>query len=113
MSAQRLLDDYRSILKRIYAPDAYYERVRRFLERYHPTSRTRRSLSEYLAFCRSIVKQGMLGDSRASYWKFLIDAAVPSCLRRCGDLGNYGLPIAYTDGGSMPDRLAVVSVYAF
>ena len=30
MSAQRLLDGYRSILKRIYAPDAYYERVRRF-----------------------------------------------------------------------------------
>jgi hypothetical protein len=75
MSAQRLLDGYRSILKRMYAPDAYYERVRRFLERYHPTNRTRRSLSEYLAFCRSVVKQGMLGDARASYWKFIIDVA--------------------------------------
>jgi radical SAM superfamily enzyme YgiQ (UPF0313 family) len=75
MSAQRLLDGYRSILKRIYAPDAYYERVRRFLEGYHPTARMRRSLSDYLALCRSIVKQGMLGDARASYWKFLIDAA--------------------------------------
>ena len=75
MSAQRLLDGYRSILERIYAPDAYYERVRRFLDRYHPTNRTRRSLSEYLAFCRSVVKQGMLGNARASYWMFLIDAA--------------------------------------
>jgi radical SAM superfamily enzyme YgiQ (UPF0313 family) len=74
MSAQRLLDGYRSILKRIYAPDAYYERVRRFLERYQPT-RTRRSLSEYIALCRSIMKQGILGDARASYWKLLIDAA--------------------------------------
>ena len=37
MSAQCLLDGYRSILKRIYAPDAYYDRVRRFLERYQPT----------------------------------------------------------------------------
>ena len=45
MSAERLLDGYRSILKRIYAPDAYYDRVRRFLERYRPTLRTRRSLS--------------------------------------------------------------------
>ena len=51
-------------MKRIYAPDAYYERVRRFLERYHPISRTRRSLSEYLALRRSVVKQGILGDAR-------------------------------------------------
>jgi radical SAM superfamily enzyme YgiQ (UPF0313 family) len=75
MSAQRLLDGYRSILKRIYAPDAYYERVRRFLEHYHPTTRTRRSHSEYLALFRSVMKQGVFGDARASYWKLLIDAA--------------------------------------
>jgi radical SAM superfamily enzyme YgiQ (UPF0313 family) len=74
MPAQCLLDGYRSILKRIYAPDAYYDRIRRFLERYQPT-RTRRSLSEYIALCRSVVKQGILGDARASYWKLLIDAA--------------------------------------
>ena len=75
MSAQRLLDGYRSILKRIYAPDAYYERVRRFLDRYHPTSRVRHSFSDYAAFCRSIVRQGVFGNARASYWKFLIHAA--------------------------------------
>jgi len=75
MSAQCLLDGYRSILKRIYAPDAYYERVRRFLDRYHPTNRIRRLPSDYLALCRSVLKQGVLGDARASYWKFLIDAA--------------------------------------
>jgi radical SAM superfamily enzyme YgiQ (UPF0313 family) len=74
MSVQRLLDGYRSILKRIYAPEAYYDRVRQFLERYHPP-RTRRSLSEYFALCHSVVKQGILGNARASYWKFLIDAA--------------------------------------
>ena len=45
MSAQRLLDGYRSILKRIYAPDAYYDRVRRFLERYQPTRTRSRSRS--------------------------------------------------------------------
>ena len=37
--------------------------------------RTRRSLSEYVAFCRSVVKQGILGNARASYWKVHIDAA--------------------------------------
>ncbi|MGA3209847.1 MAG: B12-binding domain-containing radical SAM protein [Terriglobales bacterium] len=75
MPAQCLLDGYRSILKRIYAPDAYYERVRRFLDRYHPTNHMRRPLSEYLALCRSIVRQGILGNARASYWRFLLDAA--------------------------------------
>ena len=29
-----LLGGYRSILKRIYSPNAYYDRVRRFLDRY-------------------------------------------------------------------------------
>lgn len=75
MSSQRLLEGYRSILKRIYAPDAYYRRVRCFLEHYQPTNRTRRSLSEYLALFRSVVKQGVFGDARASYWRLLIDAA--------------------------------------
>jgi radical SAM superfamily enzyme YgiQ (UPF0313 family) len=75
MSAERLLEGYRSILKRIYAPDAYYERVRHFLGRYHPTNHMRRSFSDYAALCRSIVKQGMFGKARMSYWKFLIDAA--------------------------------------
>jgi radical SAM superfamily enzyme YgiQ (UPF0313 family) len=75
MSAERLLEGYRSILKRIYAPDAYHDRVRRFLERYRTTLRTRRTLSEYVALCRSVVKQGILGNSRASYWKLLIHAA--------------------------------------
>jgi hypothetical protein len=75
MSAEQLLEGYRSILKRIYAPDAYYERVRRFLDRYHPTNHMRRSFSDYAALVRSVVKQGMFGRARASYWKFLIEAA--------------------------------------
>ena len=32
-------------------------------------------IAEYIALCRSIVKQGILGNARASYWKLLIDAA--------------------------------------
>jgi radical SAM superfamily enzyme YgiQ (UPF0313 family) len=75
MSAQRLLDGYRSILKRIYAPDAYYERVRRFLDRCHPANRVRHSLSDYAAFYHSILRQGVFSKDRASYWRFLIDAA--------------------------------------
>jgi radical SAM superfamily enzyme YgiQ (UPF0313 family) len=75
MDPQRLVDGYRSILQRIYQPDAYYERVRRFLAHYRPAHHPRRVLSDYIAFGRSILKQGILGDSRVSYWKFFLEAA--------------------------------------
>ena len=75
MDAQRLVEGYRSILQRIYHPDAYYERVRRFLAQYHPAHHRRRSLSDYVALARSILKQGVLGETRSSYWKFFLEAA--------------------------------------
>jgi radical SAM superfamily enzyme YgiQ (UPF0313 family) len=75
MNAERLVEGYRSILRRIYHPDAYYERVRKFLAQYRPTHHRPRSLSDYLALGRSILKQGVLGEARASYWKFFLQAA--------------------------------------
>ncbi len=75
MDPQRLVEGYRSVLQRIYHPDAYYERVRRFLAQYRPAHHPRRVLSDYLALGRSILKQGVLGDSRVSYWKFFLEAA--------------------------------------
>jgi radical SAM superfamily enzyme YgiQ (UPF0313 family) len=75
MNPQKLLEGYRSILRRIYNPEAYYERVRRFLNQYHPRHYAPRNLSDYLALMRSILKQGVLGEARASYWKFFVEAA--------------------------------------
>ena len=75
MDPQRLVDGYRSILERIYHPDAYYERVRRFLAQHRPAHHPSRVLSDYLALGRSIIKQGVLGESRLSYWKFFLEAA--------------------------------------
>lgn len=75
MNPQRLVEGYKSILQRIYHPDAYYERVRRFLAQYYPSHHRHRSLSDYIALGRSILKQGMLGEARTSYWKFLLEAA--------------------------------------
>ncbi len=75
MNPQRLVEGYRSILQRIYQPEAYYERVLRFLERYKPHYHRRRSASDYLALARSILRQGVLGEARSSYWKFFIQAA--------------------------------------
>jgi radical SAM superfamily enzyme YgiQ (UPF0313 family) len=75
MNPERLVEGYRSILERIYSAEAYYQRVRRFLAEYHPVHRQERRFSDYVAFCRSLLKQGVLSRDRAAYWKFLIDAA--------------------------------------
>jgi radical SAM superfamily enzyme YgiQ (UPF0313 family) len=76
MNPQRLTAGYQSILDRIYNPDAYYERVHRFLSEYRPGHQTRSKPSDYLAFARSMLKQGVQGDARSSYWKFLFEAAI-------------------------------------
>jgi radical SAM superfamily enzyme YgiQ (UPF0313 family) len=75
MDPQRLAEGYRSILQRIYDPGTYYERVERFLAEYHPAHHDPHPLSDYLVFARSILKQGLLGNARASYWKFLFNVA--------------------------------------
>jgi radical SAM superfamily enzyme YgiQ (UPF0313 family) len=75
MDVQRLVEGYRSILARIYHPDAYYERVLRFLERFRPAVHRPRLFSDYLALARSMLKQGLLTQGRTSYWKFFLQAA--------------------------------------
>ena len=87
MDAQRLVDGYRSVLNRIYSCEAYYERVKLYLNRTHPRpgrreAGERASKQQWLtranvrAFVTSIVRQGVLGRQRWSYWKFLMAVAV-------------------------------------
>jgi radical SAM superfamily enzyme YgiQ (UPF0313 family) len=85
MDAARLVDGYRSVLKRIYSCEAYYERVRLYLSRTQPkpapNSKERTSRQQWLtranarAFVTSIVRQGVFGRQRWSYWKFLLTVA--------------------------------------
>ncbi|MGH9404691.1 MAG: B12-binding domain-containing radical SAM protein [Terriglobia bacterium] len=76
MNSQKLIQGYRDILRRIYTPDAYYERALRFLERYNHPNHRPRVFSDYLAVARSFVRQGVLSESRSSYWKYVVKAAV-------------------------------------
>jgi len=76
MNPERLIEGYRSILRRIYSPREYYERAHTFLERYRPGYQPPRVLSDYVALFRSLFKQGVLGENRSMYWKFVLDAAV-------------------------------------
>jgi radical SAM superfamily enzyme YgiQ (UPF0313 family) len=75
MNAERLVAGYRSVLRRIYACDAYYERVREYLSRCRPRYRPQISFGNIRALCLSILRQGIRGKARASYWRFLFSAA--------------------------------------
>jgi radical SAM superfamily enzyme YgiQ (UPF0313 family) len=86
MDAQRLVEGYRSVLKRIYSCEAYYERVKLYLSRTHPrpgrheraTQNTRQqwiTVGNARAFVTSILRQGVFGRQRWSYWKFLLTVA--------------------------------------
>jgi radical SAM superfamily enzyme YgiQ (UPF0313 family) len=82
MDAAKLVEGYRSVLKRIYGCEAYYERVKLYLNRTEqqpgeaqvkgPTWMTRDNLR---ALVNSIVRQGIFGRQQWSYWKFLASAA--------------------------------------
>jgi radical SAM superfamily enzyme YgiQ (UPF0313 family) len=89
MDAAKLVEGYRSVLKRIYSCEAYYERVKLYLNRTQPKPQTgeRKSRQRWLtpgnarAFVTSIVRQGIFGRQRWSYWKFLL--AVATRYRHC------------------------------
>ncbi|MHB0857797.1 MAG: B12-binding domain-containing radical SAM protein [Anaerolineae bacterium] len=73
MDPEVLSRGYGEILKGIYAPRAYYERVRTFLLEYRKPSVISPAFDiEYLnAFARSIVLLGLRGKERLEYWKLL------------------------------------------
>jgi len=78
MDAAALLEGYRSVLKRIYSCDAYYERVKLYLSRAGKLSGEQKNGQRWLtrgnarAFVTSIVRQGVFGPQRRTYWSFLL-----------------------------------------
>lgn len=81
MDATRLVNGYRSVLKQIYSCEAYYERVKLYLSRTYPSRKQRKTGQRWLtkanvrAFVTSILRQGVFGRQRWSYWKFLMTVA--------------------------------------
>jgi radical SAM superfamily enzyme YgiQ (UPF0313 family) len=75
MDVNRLLEGYRSVMKRIYDHESYYDRVRHFLNEYKPAVHLHRSFSDYKALLSSMVRQGVFDSQRSAYWKFFLDAA--------------------------------------
>jgi radical SAM superfamily enzyme YgiQ (UPF0313 family) len=92
MDATRLVEGYRSVLERIYSCEAYYERVKLYLRRTQPRPderkhRERKTRQKWMtrgnarAFVTSIIRQGVFGRQRWSYWKFL--STVATCYPHC------------------------------
>jgi radical SAM superfamily enzyme YgiQ (UPF0313 family) len=95
MDSAKLVEGYREVMNRIYNCEAYYERVKLYLNRAHPKrapgerakSQPRPQSEQWMtranlrALVHSIVRQGVFGRHQWSYWKFLAEAATR--YRRC------------------------------
>jgi len=81
MDATKLVEGYRSVLKQIYSNEAYYKRVKLYLSRVQAAHREKYFKQRWLtaanvrALATSIVRQGVFGRQRWSYWKFVAAAA--------------------------------------
>jgi radical SAM superfamily enzyme YgiQ (UPF0313 family) len=93
MNHRTLVDGYKRILRTIYSPERYYERVATFLRNHKPMPGLQRFRFEYLvAFLKSIVILGMIEKGRTYYWKLLLATLFrrPRLLPRAIVLSIYG-----------------------
>jgi radical SAM superfamily enzyme YgiQ (UPF0313 family) len=81
MDAAKLVQGYREVLKRIYNCEAYYDRVKLYLSRTHARAGKGNTRQRWLtrsnarALVTSIVRQGVFGRQRWSYWRFVLTVA--------------------------------------
>lgn len=72
--ADKLIAGYHRVLRNIYSPQVYYQRVEEFLKYYHPTVRKsvgRHNLRDVRAFFMSIIRVGMFSRNAYRYWRLL------------------------------------------
>jgi len=73
MGLDHLIDGYRGIMRQIYSPRKYYQRVRSVLrELKAPTATVPIDWQRFLAFFRACLRLGVLGKERFQYWYLLI-----------------------------------------
>ena len=73
ISLEELSAGYRWLVRHLYAPKQYYQRLRIFLKEYHPAPKRGASLDmqHFLALLRSVLYLGILGRERFHYWGLL------------------------------------------
>jgi hypothetical protein len=93
MGLETLRDQYRTLIRHLYAPRPYYRRVRIFLREYRvPAVKARADVQRLLALGRSSVRLGLLGKERLHFWRLLAWTTVrrPRLFSRAVTLAIYG-----------------------
>jgi radical SAM superfamily enzyme YgiQ (UPF0313 family) len=94
MDYDLLINGYKKVLKTLYSPKPYYERVRTFLREYIPPRKKlfHFRFSHISAFIRSIIVLGIIGKERFHYWKLLLWTVIsrPRLLPQAVTLSIYG-----------------------
>jgi radical SAM superfamily enzyme YgiQ (UPF0313 family) len=72
LNREFLQSGYRALMKKLYEPNVYYQRVRTFLENHKKTAgpRLRLSRADFMAFVKSFWLLGIWYRGRIAYWRF-------------------------------------------
>ncbi len=77
MNRQSLIDGYRRLVKELYSPREYYDRIMVFLRHYRPSRpHGRLRWQELSAFFKSMWVIGVANQGRREYWSFMVRALV-------------------------------------
>ena len=72
MGIEKLKLGYQHIMEQIYSPSNFYQRVKTFLDNYHPPQiKVPFTFQHFLAFFRSIYRLGIINRERRHYWDLL------------------------------------------
>jgi radical SAM superfamily enzyme YgiQ (UPF0313 family) len=74
MDYDLLISGYKKVLRTLYSPKYFYERIRTFLKEYIPPQKKMYHFhfNHIAAFIRSIIVLGILGKERFHYWRLLL-----------------------------------------
>ena len=71
LNREFLQNGYRDLMRKLYEPKVYYQRIRTFLENHRPRGpRVRVSSSDFRAFVKSFWMLGIWERGRHNYWRF-------------------------------------------
>ena len=93
MSLEALQEGYKKILRHIYSPQRYYQRLRAFLQEYRPPPvRSALSLHYKMAFFHALYRLGIFGRERIYFWRMMLWTLFhrPRLLSQAVTLAIYG-----------------------
>ena len=93
LSREFLQSGYRDLMKKLYEPKVYYQRVRTFLQNHRTTAPSLRlSPADFMAFIKSLWLLGIWYRGRVAYWRFFLGTLVrrPRQFRRAIEFAILG-----------------------